>query len=276
MILYTVLGITVIGYLISFLFALAYLRGGAESSLRNMMSVLFAAFVVHFGGGELWMFAGGNPLGDLGEILSFFVLCLVALFLFLHLRFDTAIIGAYVLPFVCLLTVGAIFLHHPATGIDPHLFRKGITALHAGSYVFGMAVFALTATLGAVYLVQDAKLKRKELSPVLYRLPSLGLLDELHHTSVKLGFALITVGLAFGAVGLYAATGSIIFLHPEYIFALVCWMIYFGLLLGRFRKIHTKYLAYLSIIAFALLLVLLILVGGNLTIHGSYAHSMGE
>ena len=62
----------------------------------------------------------------------------------------------------------------------------------------GYAALLLTAVAAFAYLIQERRLKRKQVSSLLERLPPLATLDNLISKSLGLGFALLTLGLVFG------------------------------------------------------------------------------
>jgi ABC-type uncharacterized transport system permease subunit len=62
----------------------------------------------------------------------------------------------------------------------------------------GYAALALTAVAAFAYLIQERRLKRKQASSLLERLPPLATLDNLIGKSLGLGFAFLTLGLVFG------------------------------------------------------------------------------
>jgi ABC-type uncharacterized transport system permease subunit len=62
----------------------------------------------------------------------------------------------------------------------------------------GYAALSLTAVAAFFYLIQERRLKRKQPSSLLERLPPLATLDNLIGKSLGLGFAFLTLGLVFG------------------------------------------------------------------------------
>jgi len=58
------------------------------------------------------------------------------------------------------------------------------------------------------YLIQERRLKRKQTSSLLERLPPLATLDNLISKSLGLGFAFLTLGLVFGIMWAVLYSGS--------------------------------------------------------------------
>jgi ABC-type transport system involved in cytochrome c biogenesis permease subunit len=89
----------------------------------------------------------------------------------------------------------------------------------------GAAAFAVAAAAGAMYLITNARLRRKD---VVSTGPNFGSLERLEHftrISVTLGFALLTVGLVTGMIK-KDLLGAHWFLAPKVILAFAVWIIY--------------------------------------------------
>jgi ABC-type uncharacterized transport system permease subunit len=72
----------------------------------------------------------------------------------------------------------------------------------------GYAALSLTAVAACAYLIQERRLKRKQTSSLLERLPPLATLDNLISKSLGLGFAFLTLGLVFGIMWAVLYSGS--------------------------------------------------------------------
>jgi ABC-type uncharacterized transport system permease subunit len=67
----------------------------------------------------------------------------------------------------------------------------------------GYAALLLTAVASVAYLIQERRLKTKQASALLERLPPLATLDNMISGSLGFGFAFITLGLVFGIMWAY-------------------------------------------------------------------------
>jgi ABC-type transport system involved in cytochrome c biogenesis permease subunit len=118
-----------------------------------------------------------------------------------------------------------------------------------------------------MYLIQDGLLKSKRFNVLYSKLPALDFLDRLNQQSIVTGFPLLTLGIITGALSAEFSRGSYLNWNPEQTWALVTWVFYFVVLMGRLTVgWRAKRAAYLTIIGFAG--VILTLIGVVLKGHG--------
>ena len=121
-----------------------------------------------------------------------------------------------------------------------------------------------------MYLIQDGLLKSKRFNVLYVKLPPLDFLDHLNQQSIVMGFPLLTLGIITGAISAEFARGSYLNWNPEQTWALVTWVFYFVVLMGRITVgWRAKRAAYLTIIGFAG--VVLTFIGVVLKGHGPVA-----
>ena len=118
--------------------------------------------------------------------------------------------------------------------------------------------------------MQDRLLKSKQFNVLYFKLPPLDSLDSLNQRSILLGFPFLTLGILTGALSAQLTLGSYLSWNPEQIWALVTWIFYFAVLLGRVTVgWRAKKAAYLTIVGFAG--VILTFLGVILKNHGPMA-----
>jgi ABC-type transport system involved in cytochrome c biogenesis permease subunit len=77
-------------------------------------------------------------------------------------------------------------------------------------------------------------------------------LDTLNQRSILFGFPLLTLGILTGAVSAQLTFGSYLSWNPEQVWALITWVFYFVVLMGRVTVgWRAKRAAYLTIVGFA-------------------------
>jgi ABC-type transport system involved in cytochrome c biogenesis permease subunit len=80
----------------------------------------------------------------------------------------------------------------------------------------------------------------------------LDFLDALNQRSILFGFPLLTLGILTGAVSAQLTLGSYLSWNPEQVWALITWVFYFVVLMGRVTVgWRAKRAAYLTIVGFA-------------------------
>ena len=92
-------------------------------------------------------------------------------------------------------------------GVVGPITESPFFTLHFGLIFLGLAGFALSFALSALFLIERRRLKRKLLEG-LGELPSLDTLDRLNFQTQGLGFVALTVGIAMGIVLSLAGTGG--------------------------------------------------------------------
>jgi ABC-type transport system involved in cytochrome c biogenesis permease subunit len=139
--------------------------------------------------------------------------------------------------------------------------------VHVTLSMLGTVGFAIAFVAGLMYLIQDGLLKSKRFNVLYSKLPALDFLDHLNQQSIVTGFPLLTLGIITGALSAELSRGSYLNWNPEQTGALVTWVFYFVVLMGRLTVgWRAKRAAYLTIIGFGG--VILTLIGVVLKSHG--------
>ena len=198
------------------------------------------------------------------EALSFFSWVLILVFLVVEFRHRLHVLGSFILPLALVSLVSAAALPETAPALTP-VFRT--LWVHVTLSMLGTVGFAIAFVAGLMYLIQDGLLKSKRFNVLYSKLPALDFLDHLNQQSIVTGFPLLTLGIITGALSAEFSRGSYLNWNPEQTGALVTWVFYFGVLMGRLTVgWRAKRAAYLTIIGFAG--VILTLIGVVLKSHG--------
>ena len=188
---------------------------------------------------------------------------LITLFV-LYVQTTRPIVGIdfFLLPVVILLLIAAaVFGRNKPNQYVP----KTWDWVHRASAYGGAVAFAVAGAVGAMYLITNARLRRKSSKPgILFG--SLERLEQLTRISVTLGFALLTVGLI---------TGTIFYLHrdpenrmqarwflnPTVVLTFAVWVIYALVLHAPINPtFRGRKAAMLSIVGFVLMIATLVAV----------------
>jgi cytochrome c-type biogenesis protein CcsB len=198
------------------------------------------------------------------EALSFFSWMLILVFLAVEFRHRLHVLGSFIVPLALVSLVSAAALPETAPTLSP-VFRT--LWVHVTLSMLGTVGFAIAFVAGVMYLIQDGLLKSKRFNVLYSKLPALDFLDHLNQQSIVMGFPLLTLGIITGALSAEFSRGSYLSWNPEQTWALVTWVFYFAVLLGRLTVgWRAKRAAYLTIIGFAG--VILTLIGVVLKGHG--------
>ncbi|MBI2921809.1 MAG: cytochrome c biogenesis protein CcsA [Planctomycetes bacterium] len=189
------------------------------------------------------------PMFHLFEACVFLAAVAAVVALIVDLRLEVPAITAAASPLAALVA-GAPYvsaLQTSPAAIQPNAILPFHIALTAVAY----AAFLLAFVTGILYLVQERSLKRHLMTPLVSALPALEITNAVNARAVMAGFALLTVGLAFGF-----ARASLLekpfFTDGRVIGGLITWGCYGGLTAMRLtRRYHGRSAARMSIWSFA-------------------------
>jgi cytochrome c-type biogenesis protein CcsB len=169
---------------------------------------------------------------NLHESFSFFSWCVVGLFLILKWKYRAVAIGVILAPMASILMVAATFQDHRILPL-PVILKSYWLPIHATLSFAGETVLSLAFAAGVLYLIQEARIKRKNPGEISRRLPSLETLDDVNYLALSLGFPLLTAGIITGSVWASYAWGSYWSWDPKETWSLITWLIYAALLHQR-------------------------------------------
>src|SRR5579885_2514564 len=260
--------VTVVLYLAGTACALAYLLRRSEALSRVLLVLAAGGFLAHSVALLTRLMASGHvPLASFDEAMSFFSWALVLVFLVVGMRHHLHVLGAFILPLAFISLVSAAALPREVPTLAPVLKTVWV---HVTLSMLGTVGFAVAFVAGIMYLIQDRLLKSKRFNVLYAKLPPLDFLDRLNQQSIVLGFPLLTLVIIAGAISAEFARGSYLNWNPEQTWALVTWVFYFIVLLGRLTVgWRAKRAAYLTIIGFVG--VLFTFIGVVLKGHGPLA-----
>ena len=229
---------------------LAFLLHRSELLVKGAVFVTGTGFLTHTGALGMAVIATGQvPIMTFRDAMSFFAWGLVLVFLVVGLKRGLQVLGAFILPLAFLSLVSATLAPVEAGTIAP-VFQT--VWVHVTLSILGTIGFAVAFVAGVMYLMQERLLKSKQFNVLNFKLPPLDFLDTLNQRSILFGFPLLTLGILTGAVSAQLTIGSYLSWNPEQVWALVTWVFYFAVLLGRVTVgWRAKRAAYLTIVGFA-------------------------
>lgn len=225
--------LTLLVYLGASVLYLVAMIGKKATAGRVGRWVLFAGALLHAGSfGFRHATAGGTPVTNLHESLSFFAWCIVLLYLLLDLRFHLSVMGAFAGPLAFVLMLASRLCPDVVMPPNP-LLNTWLFPVHITFAFLGNAALALAFGASVLYLVQNRMLKSKRFTGIYQMLPSLDTLDKVNYTCLSVGFPLMTLGIISGAFWANQAWGSYWSWDPKETWALITWFVYAALLHGR-------------------------------------------
>jgi ABC-type transport system involved in cytochrome c biogenesis permease subunit len=215
--------------------------------------------------------AGDAPLVGTSAAISAFVWLLGLSYLYVELTSDERSMGVFVV--VLLVALYIIPALDPTVTPRPPVLRSPLFTIHVVSLLFAYASFALACALGITYVLLFKEIKAKHLGFFYARLPSLQVLDVMNGRAVTVGWIFLTIGVVVGGIWASQVQASpdpraqaMSVGDPKILVALLSWAVYsFALFARRAIGWSGRRAAYLSLIAFAIVLLNFVPVGFFLT-----------
>lgn len=242
--------VTMVLYFLATVSFLGYLLRRAEALSKVSLGITAVGFGTHTVALVARMVAASPPSPpSVHEALSFFSWMLIIVFLAVEFRHRIHVLGSFIVPLALVSLVSAAALPDTVPTLKP-VFKT--LWVHVTLSMLGTVGFAVAFVAGVMYLIQDGLLKSKRFNVLYSKLPALDFLDRLNQQSIVMGFSLMTLGIITGAISAEFVRGSYVNWNPEQTWALVTWVFYFVVLMGRLTVgWRAKRAAYLTIIGFA-------------------------
>ncbi len=202
-----------------------------------------------------WLGIGHAPLSNLYESLIFFAWTVILLYLLIEYKYRFRIIGVIATPLAFLALAYASLSPNISDRIQPLLpaLKSNWLLAHVITCFIGYAAFALAFGISIMYLFK--KRDSDATNALLERFPAPGVLEDLNHQLVMLGFLFLSVGIITGAVWANSAWGRYWGWDPKETWSLITWFVYATLLHARLmRGWRGRKIAYLSIFGFGAVL----------------------
>jgi ABC-type uncharacterized transport system permease subunit len=171
---------------------------------------------------ELAMSNGRLPLDNFYGTLNFCAFLVALVFLFVESRFHFHGTAIAMFPLVFLMTLVAALERPVATWPNVGV-RDAWLMVHIILVLAGYAALLLTATASLFYLVQERRLKNKQSSSWLEKMPPLATLDNMISTSMNLGFVLLTLGVIFAVTWASTESGTRWLADPKILLSFFTW-----------------------------------------------------
>lgn len=204
---------------------------------QSAMGVAFGAFrlaVVLHGVAivDLAVASGRIPVDNVYQTLSLCAFLIAVGFVATERRYGFASASVALFPLVFAMVLGATLEQPVATAAEGGL-RDAWLVVHILLVLAGYAALFFTALSAVAYLVQERRLKSKQGSALLERLPPLATLDNMLSKSLGLGFAFLTLGLVFGVMWAFIYLDSDWIGNPSITISVFTWLL---LLLTMFLR----------------------------------------
>lgn len=217
--------LTILAYGLSFGLYIGFLSTGKELTGRLGTLLLAVGLVTHyFALLERSRGLHTVPYHDLYGSMSLFGWLLALTYLGLEFYHRQRSVGAFVLPFILVFFLAAHLA--PADRLSPPDAHGPTFAFHVTLSILAYAAFALSFVLSLIFLGEERLLRRHKLGEVVWRLPSLELLERMSQSSVLVGLISIAIGTALGFVWVDRLSDKYSFYDPKYAITLLVLLLY--------------------------------------------------
>ncbi len=219
--------LTALLYAASSCFYLAMLLRGAAVVGRYSRGVLAFAAASH----AAFLLQSGGPWGTIHSALSLLSLGVALAFVVFARRPSVEMLGAFLTPLILVFFLGSGL--QQGVGQVSDEVRSVLLPVHITVNVLGFVAFALAFGAALGYVLQERLLRRRRLTGVFERLPSLDALDALGLRAVVIGFPLLTLGIVTGAFWAARLRPGVPLISPAQAFAVISWVLFAVVLLTR-------------------------------------------
>lgn len=181
---------------------------------------------------ELRVETGHLPLNNFYETSSICAFLIALLFLLAYTYYRIAVFSVCLFPLVFFMTlIGAT--EFPVAPWSSAEIRNAWLVVHISTVLIGYAALIISAVAALYYLLQERRLKRKDVDSSANRLPPLATLDRVITQSMNAGFVFITIGTVTGVIWAFIETGTAWILNPKFGFFLFTWAFYLAMIFLR-------------------------------------------
>ena len=168
---------------------------------------------------------GYVPLFTFHETLLMLVWTSSLTLLALEKAYHFRTIYHFAAPFLFIVLFFAFFFSPEQVELLPELRSLWLFA-HIVTVIIAYGTFAVAFVTSIMYLFVDNQLKKKKLTSLITKLPSLNTLDLYTHKLVTIGFFMLTVSIFLGALWAQYVWGALWRWEPKEIWSAVTWFIY--------------------------------------------------
>jgi ABC-type uncharacterized transport system permease subunit len=210
-------------------------RKGFRTHDRVNYILLLTAFLMHMAAMVQRGFSLNRcPVNNLFEATIFIAWALALACLIVGLLPRLRYLTAFASPVLFAIGVFALMpALDPPRGPEPE-FSGSLASVHATMILLAYGAFGLASVAAIMFLTQQHNLKFNKLRAVLSLLPPIQRLEVVTGRLLLVGFVLLTLGLLAGG-RLPRPEGAPFLKDAKVIWSIILWLLYLGLLVGRWR-----------------------------------------
>lgn len=212
----------------------AVLLGRGERFARVAPRLLFVATALHavhiVVASFVWRVCPVEGIHFPMSVLSMFA---CAAYLVMRTRWRIEVVGAFVAPFALSSLLASRFVNASGALAPSGTVKGALVPIHVLANMAGVALFSLAFAAATLYLVQENRLKRKQIGGLFQRLPPLDALDRAEHRFLLAGFPLFTLGIVLGTFYAHKIESTSLGAVLRAVFGYLTWLLFAGVLFLR-------------------------------------------
>ena len=248
--------LAVVFYGISMLYSAFLWRKGFRESDRVNYGLLVVAVLLHtVAMAKRGVFEKRCPVNNIYEATLFIGWTIAAVYLVVGLWQRLRFLGAFASPVLFVMGVFALMPALDAPYDTKPVFTDGWASLHGALILLSFGAFGLGSVAALMYLTQEHNLKFHKLRAILSKLPPIQRLDKVASGFVFAGLSLLSAGLAIYPLLLGQKQNVVVRTDPIIFWSLFVWLLYFVLLVLRWRGQGGRRFAWGALGSFAFILL---------------------
>ncbi|MBS3887342.1 MAG: c-type cytochrome biogenesis protein CcsB [Dethiobacter sp.] len=168
---------------------------------------------------------GYFPIFTFYETLLFLAWAVTFVILLLERSYGFRAVFPFAAPALFAVLFFALFVSAERVSLPPE-YKSVWLFFHIITIIAAYSTFAVAFVTSLMYLLVDNQLKRKKLSSLVSKLPSLDILDHYNYKLVSIGFFLLTISVFLGAFWAQNVWGAFWRWEPKEVWSLVTWIVY--------------------------------------------------
>lgn len=195
------------------------------------------------------------PVSTVSDAMSFLAFAILVVYLIIELSIKNKASGFFIMTFAFIAEVASAINYNWEFETN-ELLTETPFAIHASLNIIGYTALSLSAIYALLYIIQNRNMKLRRFNVIYDQLPALSYLEMMSIRSVAIGIVLMGLGLTLGHYQTKVVFGSFWLSDAKVIVSDFVWLFYFlGYIGARFFRWRGRWMAYLSLSGFAVLLL---------------------
>lgn len=202
-----------------------------------------------------WAAIGSVPLATKFDALSFLAFLIVTVYLIIELSVKTRGTGFFTVGLAFLFQTVSSMLYSWDLTYNP-LLSNPVYGVHVVFTILGYTAICISALYALMYILLNHKIRNHQLGLIYEKMPSLQLLENMSIRSIQIGIIALGVGLLLGHLRAGAVLGNYWPMDIKVLLSDIIWLGYtLGYLFAQIRRWRGRWMAYLSLAGFAILVM---------------------